>query len=135
VRDVALSDERFSPDPGYDFDSFARKHFRIMGDGQSARVRIWFAPEAALYVRERTWHPTQVVTDAGGGAVELAMEVDGLVEVASWVLSFGPRARAIEPPELVARVTVELRGALAHHEPPPPGGAPPARGRKKGMAV
>lgn len=119
LRAVELTDDHFIPDPAYDFASYSRRHFRIMSEGRTARVRIWFAPEAALYVRERTWHPTQAVTELEGGAIELAMEVDGLVEVASWIASFGPRARALEPPELVERVLGELRGALARYEPRP----------------
>lgn len=118
VLEVRPTGDHFTPRPDYDFDSFARERFRIMGEGRIVAVRIWFAPEAALYIRERTWHPSQVIRPAEGGGLELTMRVDGLSEVCAWVMGFGPRARVLEPPELVERVLRELHGALGHY----PGG-------------
>jgi predicted DNA-binding transcriptional regulator YafY len=86
-----------------------------MDDGAVRQVSIWFAPEAELYVREQRWHKSQSITSADGGGVLLEMRASGLQEIASWVLSFGPRARAIAPPELVELVKSELRAATHHY--------------------
>jgi predicted DNA-binding transcriptional regulator YafY len=112
IRRAELSDERFEPRDGYTFDRFVEQRFRIMDEGQPERVRIRFACEASLYIAERTWHPSQTIEDDEGGAVVLAMTVDGLIEVASWVLSFGPRAQVLEPPRLIEMVRGQLEGAL-----------------------
>jgi len=41
--------------------------------------------------------------------VELGFETPGLVEVARWVLSWGPRVRVIQPPELKQMVAGEIK--------------------------
>ena len=43
------------------------------------------------------------------------MTVGNLLPVTSWVLEWGPRARVVEPPELVERVRQELEEALANY--------------------
>ncbi|MBW2736522.1 MAG: WYL domain-containing protein [Deltaproteobacteria bacterium] len=116
IKDVVATEERFEVREDYSFDEFVQTHFRIMDEGQPEKVRISFAPEAALYVQERTWHPTQKVEPAPGGAIVLEMVVDGLSEVASWVLSFGPRAEVLEPASLVDDVRRQLTGALAGYD-------------------
>lgn len=70
----------------------------------------------APYIRERTWHPTQQLEPAADGAVTLTMTVDGLQEVAAWLLSFGPRARVLAPATLATEVQNQLREALAGYE-------------------
>ena len=44
------------------------------------------------------------------------METSGITELTTWVLSFGPRARVLEPPELVQQVKQALGGALEQYE-------------------
>lgn len=107
--------EPFSIQPGYDFDSYVADRFRIFGDEQPLDVAIRFAPGAALYISERTWHPTQQITQHEGGSITLTMTTAGLPELTTWVLSFGPRATALRPPALVDAVQSELRAALARY--------------------
>ncbi len=40
------------------------------------------------------------------------MTVGDLTQLTSWILEWGPRARVLEPPELVDRVKAELESAL-----------------------
>jgi predicted DNA-binding transcriptional regulator YafY len=115
VRDVRPTGKRFEPHPDYNFEQFAAERFRIWGEGRVTRVRIWFAPDAALYISERRWHPSQVIEPAPDGGIVLTMEVDGLSEVCAWVMGFGPRARVLEPQELVERVRGELGAALQQY--------------------
>ncbi len=116
IQAAELTDERFEPRDGYTFDRFVEQRFRIMDEGRLETVRIRFECDAALYIRERTWHPTQKLEDAEDGGVALEMTVDGLVEVASWVLSFGPRAQALSPPRLVKLVRGQMERALSVYD-------------------
>ncbi len=115
IKELEPTHELFTPQADYDFNTYARRRFRIMSEGEICTVRIWFAPEAALYVSERTWHPSQQITPAEGGGIELTMEVDGLAEVSTWIMSFGPRAKVLGPEGLVKRVREELGGALGRY--------------------
>ena len=59
-------------------------------------------------------------TELAGGKVRLAFPCASLAPVVSWVLEWGPHARAIEPPELVAEVVRELDAARAAYVVPAP---------------
>lgn len=113
IQRVEPTDERFEPRGGYTFERFVERRFRIIDEGRPETVRIQFGCEASLYIAERTWHPTQTVEEAEGGGVVLEMTVDGLVEVASWVMSFGPRARVLGPPRLIELVRGQMERALS----------------------
>ena len=83
-----------------------------VGDSSKAcRVSIEFSREKATLVTARQWHPTQELTSADNSRVRLAFTCTNLVPVLSWVLEWGPHARALEPPELVAAVEDELERA------------------------
>jgi len=49
------------------------------------------------------------------GRVRLSFPCASLAPIVSWVLEWGPHARALEPAELVARVVAELDGARAQY--------------------
>lgn len=63
-------------------------------------VRIQFTPSQARYIKERQWAKTQTITDEPDGSVILTMETSGRYEIKRWVMSFGPDAELLEPPDL-----------------------------------
>jgi predicted DNA-binding transcriptional regulator YafY len=67
-------------------------------------IRIWIDPSFRATLSDTRWHHTQVVEDQPDGSAIFRCTVSGLDEIVWWVLGLGPRARVIEPPELVARV-------------------------------
>ena len=90
----------------------------MRGAGVTRRVRIRFTREVARIVREKTWHPSQKRTDQLDGSLIAEFLLDDLREVTSWVLSFGPQARALAPKEFVQGVANELRRAAALYAEP-----------------
>lgn len=98
----------------------------VTGGAAPHRVVIEFSAERAAFVRARVWHPTQRFEELPDGRVRLTFSCASLIPVVSWVLEWGPHARAIEPPELVAEVIAELDAARrAYGEPAPPSPPPP----------
>ena len=112
IRRIAPTDARFRVRDDFDFDAYTGQAFGVMSE-PAARVRIRFDKSWATHVEERSWHPTQKVKKLRGGGVELEMEVGGLRELQSWVLSFGAGAEVLEPPDLRDAVQAELAHALA----------------------
>ena len=106
--------------------------FGIMrGDGVTQRVRIRFTREVARIVSEKTWHPSQKLTDQPDGSLIAEFLLDDLREVTSWVLSFGAQAWALAPKEFVQEVANELqRAAALYAEPATSHPKEPARQRK-----
>jgi predicted DNA-binding transcriptional regulator YafY len=114
IGGAALTGETFAPAPGFDFDAYTASSFGVVAE-PATLVRIRFEPRFALYVEERQWHPSQKVERLADGALELTLEVGGLEELRSWVLSFGSGARVLEPPALRAAVEAELARALERY--------------------
>lgn len=90
--------------------------FGIMrGAGVSQRVRIRFTHEVARIVREKTWHPSQKLTDQPDGSLIAEFLLNDLREVTSWVLSFGAKAEVLEPKSLRVEIASELTESLARY--------------------
>jgi predicted DNA-binding transcriptional regulator YafY len=75
-------------------------------------VVVEFSAEKAPLVSTRIWHPSQRVTKQPNGAIRIAFAAPNLAPVVSWVLEWGPHARAIAPTQLVEQVRRELGAAL-----------------------
>lgn len=89
-----------------------------IGDpAKACQVGIEFSREKADLVTAREWHPTQRITRNDHGKVTLAFTCTNLLPVVSWVLEWGPHARAVEPPELVTAIIDELDRARAQYLP------------------
>lgn len=100
---VVVTEESFEIPASF---SAAEREKRLFGllDEPPQTVRIRFSPDVAYLLKERQWHPTQVLTSRKDGSVVLTMRSGGLEEIASWVLSWGAAAKVLEPPALVQAV-------------------------------
>ena len=117
MRDTqCAATERFELPADFKVDDYFHGELGIWKSGSRHKVVIDFDEHAADYVRNRKVHDSQKLTPLPGGGVRLTMTVGNLNPVTSWVLEWGPRARAVEPPELVERVRAELRSARAGYE-------------------
>jgi len=125
IRSASLTEDRFEVPASFDFDAYTASSFGVVAE-PATRVRIRFERRFALYVEERQWHPSQKVERLSGGGLELTLEVGGLDELQSWVLSFGSGAEVLEPATLRAQVERELAAALERY------GA--ARGKARGRS-
>jgi predicted DNA-binding transcriptional regulator YafY len=106
---------KFAVAADFDFERYIGSSFGVIAE-PATRVRILFESRWAGYVAERTWHPSQKLTPADRGRVELAMEVGGVDELRTWILSFGDGALVLEPPALRDAVTRELALALRRYQ-------------------
>jgi proteasome accessory factor B len=85
--------------------------------GPATQVVLAFDPRIAPYVRERTWHPSQVVETRPDGRLLLRLEVCDDWALRAWVLGFGSLVRVIAPRSLAEHVLAELEGARRHYAP------------------
>jgi predicted DNA-binding transcriptional regulator YafY len=75
-------------------------------------VVLQFSREAADLVTETTWHSTQKIERHKDGSATLSFLVDGLNEVAYWLLGWSGRVTVVKPPELRELVLGHLRNAV-----------------------
>ena len=110
LEEVRATKRRFRyPDAGsYSPSDYFAGAFGIFHaeDGSDVRVEARFAakPWLARYLRERTWHPSQVFTEDKQGRVILTMDLNSLEEVAPWLRSFGRDVEVLAPAALVGLV-------------------------------
>lgn len=97
---ISLTGEAFERPRDFDPEEYLLRGFGMYTEGESEGVRIEFSGPAARTIREKEWHPTQRLEEKPGGRVILKMRVQGLSEVARWVLYHAPEAKVLEPPAL-----------------------------------
>jgi predicted DNA-binding transcriptional regulator YafY len=108
-----LRNAPFTAPPGFQITEILNGAFgiHVMTGTPPHRVVVEFSAERAAFVRARIWHPSQTFEELPDHRVRLTFTCASLIPVVSWVLEWGPHARAIEPPELVAEIIAELDAA------------------------
>jgi len=131
IKTLRMTEEYFEPSDKVDLGRHADSLGVNLG-GRTELVSIEFQPEAALYVSERDYHPSQELTRRDDGSVVLTMRVVVDWALGAWVLSFGSSARVLKPRRLAERVLEQVEEMRAIYAPPLPGlpGARTARGQK-----
>lgn len=76
----------------------------MIPEGRLYDVHLRFSPKTAGNVAEVNWHPSQKVQFRPDGSLDFHARVDGLGEIAWWVLGYGDCVKVLQPPELAQRV-------------------------------
>lgn len=97
---------------GFTVEGYLGNAWRMMRGETEHEVVVRFTPSFAETVSDTRWHKTQAFEFEADGSAVFRATVAGLDEVSWWVLSYGPGAVVLEPPELAARVR-ELAAATA----------------------
>jgi predicted DNA-binding transcriptional regulator YafY len=118
IRSLREMEERFERPADFRIEEYLDHSFRaVRGDGAPQRIRLRFAPEAAKYVRERTWHPSQKSQLRRDGSLIVTLQLNHTLEVKRWVLSYGAGCEVLEPAELRREVQEELRRTISQYDP------------------
>jgi predicted DNA-binding transcriptional regulator YafY len=117
IRSIEMREDTFQrPEEGV-LDNFMATSFGVF-QGARTRVKIRFAPEVAGYIREKTWHATQELTELQNGALLFEAEVAGTEEIKHWVLQWGAHAEVLSPVALRRSIQQEAAGMLEHYGDP-----------------
>lgn len=120
-RHFSLSRISTAQDVGESFDEpedfdphayYANRFAKFLGSPTETptQVTIWFAPEAAPWVMERTWHPHQKAAFEKDGALRLTIPMPSLFEAKRWILSWGAEAEVLKPAALRREIAAETMG-------------------------
>jgi predicted DNA-binding transcriptional regulator YafY len=106
-RLVALEvlEQRGTPPPDYNPEQWEASAFGIFVGKTPVRYKLRFESEAAPYIRERVWHPTQKLRELAGGVLELTFTCSESYEVAAWVASWRTAVEVLEPESLRTELT------------------------------
>lgn len=100
ASEAELGSARFQVPADFSADDYLGSSFGIYSPTGEHKVSIHFRPPISEYISENTWHPSQRVDYHEDGGATIHFELGSLVEVASWVLSWGANATALEPESL-----------------------------------
>jgi CRISPR-associated endonuclease/helicase Cas3 len=111
IREAELTSERFTVPLGFDLAERLGTAWGI-SDEDSVHVRLRFHDAAAAKrASESQWHPSQGEERNAGGTTDFTFDVNGLLEITPWILSWGGAVEALEPRELRERIA-----ASAHEQ-------------------
>lgn len=102
--------ERFDYPEGFDPDAYLNLSFGIFIE-EPIRVIVRFSADTAIYARERTWGTDQTEEITEDHSLILSFTAAGKDEIKRWILSFGPSAQVLNPPELIESVKKDLQEA------------------------
>jgi predicted DNA-binding transcriptional regulator YafY len=115
IQQAELTVERFSVPRDFSLDERVRHAWGI-SDEDVVHVRLRFHDGlAAQRAQESQWHPSQDAETNPDGTTELTFDVNGLLEITPWILSWGSSIEAIEPPELRQRIADAARASAARY--------------------
>jgi len=96
----------------FDLRDYFGNAWSVFRGDQAYDIELLFAPEAARVVTETAWHHTQQVQRHRNGSVTLRFNVDGLNEIASWILGWTGHVKVVAPPLLRKTVIDKLQKGL-----------------------
>ncbi len=100
IVSMGYTGDVFDPRPDFSSESYFGKAWRMIPDGTLYDVRLRFDPEVAASVEEILWHATQRTSRDDRNRLIFEAEVDGLKEIAPWVLGYGEHVEVLGPVEL-----------------------------------
>jgi predicted DNA-binding transcriptional regulator YafY len=109
IQKLGLTDDRFDIQAELAPEAFA--HSLGVNRGKPVRIVVSFKPRVAAYVRERTWHASQVLADLADGGVRLTLQVSADAALKTWILGFGAFVKVESPSWLAEEILEQLEGA------------------------
>lgn len=109
IAEAEVSKHPFQPVDGFELTAYLADSFGIFTGSGQIHVTVRFLPPVVTYVKEKRWHKSQLLTPQPDGSIQLDLTVPSLVEIKSWLLSFGANALVLEPLELRDAMAAEAR--------------------------
>lgn len=115
IRDAQMTAVRFEPPADFERDKYLAGSFgRFVGD-IDYDVRLVVDAEAAPYLRERPWHPSQEIIERPDGGIEVSFRVNHLNDIERRILACGAHAEVLAPPELRERLRATVAALHARY--------------------
>lgn len=116
IQEITPTGSLFEYPKDFDPEKLLEAAFDIVYE-EPIDTKIWFSPDQARYIKERTWSKTQKIEDQEDGSIILSMKTSGWWDVKRWVLSYGREAKVLEPQTLEEDIVRELEAAQDHYNP------------------
>jgi predicted DNA-binding transcriptional regulator YafY len=115
IKMLHQTKEIFEVPDDFSFKDFTEPGFGVFR-GKPVKVRVWFSPEVAGYVKEKIWHESQEIHLREDGSIIFQAVAAETVEIKAWVMSWGSQAMVLEPESLRNEIRAETRRLLGKYE-------------------
>jgi predicted DNA-binding transcriptional regulator YafY len=109
VRSVEETGESFDRPADFRVADFMRGSFRAMRGEGAYDVVLRFGSQAAGWIREKQWHPSQVHEDRPDGSLVVRFHLNDLRDIKRWAMFWGTDCEILAPPELRELIACDLR--------------------------
>ena len=104
IQKVEFTGKTFQRPAKFSLEQTLQNSFGVHSGKAVQDVVIRFSPDAADYIREKKWHPSQTLRELKNGSVELRLSLSSLGEIERWILGWGGSASVLAPKELAESV-------------------------------
>ncbi len=115
IRCLEITANTFTKPKDFSVDQYMGKAWGIV-KGKTQAVEIKFSATIADWVKSKKWAQDQKHIQLKDGSVVMKFTVDGLDEIARWVLSFGEKATVLSPIELKTMVVDKAKAILKNNK-------------------
>ena len=106
IKSIKATNMYFSDSDKFNVYDHFGKAWSMIPQGRIYDIKLRFLPRVARNVSEVQWHSTQKSIWNEDGSVTLEFRVDGLEEIAWWILGYGDQVQVLKPGAL-RRIVIE----------------------------
>lgn len=116
IKQLDVDPERTfdTPDPA-DAATHFGEAWSMIREGRIHNVHLLFDADVAGSVAEVQWHSSQKIEWRDDGSVDFRARVDGLGEIAAWILGYGDKVRVVKPAALARKVAATAERMMARY--------------------
>ena len=111
IKMLTTTDESFTVPEDFRLEDYMGSGFGVIG-GKPEKIKIWFSPDIAGYIKEKTWHESQVINQQRDGSIIFEADIAITEELLSWIMSWGAKAEVLEPESLRDQIHAEAMAIL-----------------------
>jgi len=100
IKSAILSGSKFEHPHDFSPADYIDPDFGVFTKEKTTEISIRFSPEAAPYIKEKTWHPDQQIEDEKDGSIILKFTSNQQSQTLYWVSGWGPYAEVLSPESL-----------------------------------
>lgn len=115
IKMLTTTDASFSVPEDFRLEEYMGSGFGVIG-GNPEKIKIWFAPDIAGYIKEKTWHESQVIDQQRDGSIIFEADMAITEELLSWIMSWGSKAEVLEPTALKDQIHEEALAMLKAYD-------------------
>ncbi len=108
IESIERTGGKFVDPKGFDIEDYLKNSFGLYTGEEVFGIKIQFDEVAAAFLRERKWHPSQAIEEQTKGGLIASFQVNHLMDIQRWVLSWGGHAEVLEPKDLRESIKTEL---------------------------